>query len=348
MSVKTNFFLGQFFGKVSFVTAMLIATVMASQLSAQPGEPTRAFEEVADNLYRVQNNNHYTMVLVTDDGVVMTDPINRDFSTWLKGELADRFDAEVKYVLYSHHHWDHASGGAVFEDTAQFVGHQNMGGNLAMPSADTPVPANAVGMDANGDGALELSETRGNFQNNFALFDANGDGEISGAEASRGPVSDVRAPDLVYRDNMTLSLGGQTVELIYAGDMTHSHDMSVVRFPAQSTIFVVDWISLGRVPFGTLGSDKLDGWLNAIRFVEQLDYDIAAGGHGIVGDKADVTAVRHYLEELRDEVAVALAEGKSLEEMQETIRMEKYSGWINYDSWVSLNVEGMYNILSQN
>ena len=335
-----------YIGRLSVVFTLFVALIATGQLKAQPGEPARGFEEVADNLYRVQNNNHYTMVLITDEGAIITDPINREFSTWLKEELDDRFNAEVKYVLYSHHHWDHASGGAVFEDTAQFVGHQNMLTNLAMPSADTPLPANAVRMDANGDGVLARSETSGNFQNNFALYDADGDGIINGAEASRGPVVDVRAPDLTYRDNMTISLGGQSVEAIYAGDMTHSNDMSVVLFPEQDTIFMVDWISLGRVPFGTLGSGKLEAWLNAIRFVEVLDYDIAAGGHGIIGDKADVTAVRHYLEELRDLVSAALAEGQSLEQMQATILMEKYSSWINYDTWVSQNVQGMYNILS--
>ena len=139
--------------------ACCAALLVAAQVSAQPGPPTRVFEEVADNLYRVQNNNHYTMVLITDEGAIITDPINREFSTWLKEELGDRFNAEVKYVLYSHHHWDHASGGAVFEDTAQFVGHQNMLTNLAMPSADTSLPANAVRMDANGDGVLARSET---------------------------------------------------------------------------------------------------------------------------------------------------------------------------------------------
>ncbi|MYF71346.1 MAG: MBL fold metallo-hydrolase, partial [Proteobacteria bacterium] len=37
----------------------------------------------------------------------------------------------VRYVLYSHYHDDHASGGAVFEDTAEFVGHENTAVNLA-------------------------------------------------------------------------------------------------------------------------------------------------------------------------------------------------------------------------
>ena len=67
----------------------------------------------------------------------------------------------------------------------------------------------------------------------------------------------------------------------------------------------------------------------------------------MVGNKSDITAVRHYLEELRDQVADGIAAGQSLEEMQASILMESYKEWINYDQWVSLNVEGMYNMLTQ-
>jgi len=331
---------------LSIFTAMVLTLGMVGQASAQE-EPTRSFTEVTENLYRVQNNGHYTMALITDDGAIITDPINRDFSTWLKGELTERFDAEVKYVLYRHHHWDHASGGGVFEDTAQFVGHENMAHHLDLPAADTALPANAASLDANGNGQLEHSEAAEDYANNFDLYDADGDETISGAEAVRGKLSDVRLPGLVYHDNMSVTLGGQTVELIYTGNMTHTDDMSIIRFPAQSTIFVVDWLSPRRVPFGTLGSGNLDGWLNAIRFAEALDYDVAAGGHGVVGTKADITDIRHYLEEMRDLVVAGMAAGDSLEDMQASILMERYSDWINHDRWVTLNVEGMYNILSQ-
>ena len=77
------------------------------------------------------------MFLVTPEGIVLADPINAEFAKWLKAEFATRFKVPVRYVIYSHHHWDHASGGEVFADTAQFVGHANMLSHLAMPPAST-------------------------------------------------------------------------------------------------------------------------------------------------------------------------------------------------------------------
>ena len=101
----------------------------------------RAIVNLTGQLYRAQNNNHYTVFLVTPEGVIMSDPINRDFALWLKGEIATRFKVPVRYVLYTHHDWDHASGGVVFADTAEFVGHVNMLAALAPPPGTPPLPA---------------------------------------------------------------------------------------------------------------------------------------------------------------------------------------------------------------
>ncbi|MDH4126238.1 MAG: MBL fold metallo-hydrolase [Gammaproteobacteria bacterium] len=320
--------------------------LLGAGMAAQAQEaPTREIVNVSGNLYRASNNTHHAVFLVTDAGIILADPINADFSRWLRGQLEQRFGQPVKYVVYSHHHWDHASGGAVFDDTAIFVGHENMLRNLAMPPADTALPEAAKAMDANDNGALEQGETSGNYQANFALFDADANGVISGAEASRGPVSAVRAPDVVYSDHMSINLGGEQVELLYAGVMTHGDDMSIIRFPSERTIFVVDWISIGRLPFRTLGTGMLNAWLNSIRMAEALDYDTVVGGHGQIGGKDGVTAVRLYLEELRDQVAAGMAAGRSLAELQESIRMERYRDWMNYEEWRPLNIEGMYTIL---
>ena len=84
------------------------------------------------------------MFLVTPDGVILADPIGIDFARWLKTELSDRFGSTVKYVIYSHHHPEHATGGTVFADTATFVAHENV-----IAALDAPFPSNAGQMDLN-------------------------------------------------------------------------------------------------------------------------------------------------------------------------------------------------------
>jgi glyoxylase-like metal-dependent hydrolase (beta-lactamase superfamily II) len=114
-------------------TRLVVLLLLASAAYAQQpqGQPTRSITRLTGDLYRVQNNDHYTVFLVTPDGIILADPINVDLASWLKQQLAARFPgASVRYVLYSHHHQDHASGAAAFNETAELVAHENF--NVAL------------------------------------------------------------------------------------------------------------------------------------------------------------------------------------------------------------------------
>jgi glyoxylase-like metal-dependent hydrolase (beta-lactamase superfamily II) len=97
---------------------------------AQRGGAQRQIVQIAGDVYRANNGNWWAVFMVTPEGIILGDPINLQFSTWLKGELDQRFGLPVRYVVYSHSHWDHAEGGAVFADTAVFVAHENMLANM--------------------------------------------------------------------------------------------------------------------------------------------------------------------------------------------------------------------------
>ncbi len=305
------------------------------------------FEQIAEDVYWAGNTTHRTVLLVTDDGVIMSDPINREFSTWLKSEIDDRFGVPVRYVLYTHHHWDHSSGGAVFEDTATFVGHENMLTRLALPPAGTALPADAVGQDDDGNGQIERSEASDAFETNFALYDFDGDGALSGAEVVRGPLNDLRPPDVTFADRLSVTLGGKRAESVYTGVHTHTDDMSVIVFPDASVGFMADFISIVRPPRYIRGEQPIETWIAAVRVVEAQGFDIAAGGHGSYADSEYVTLFREYLEELRERVAEGIAAGQSVEELQESIYMDAYADWISYDEFRASNIADMHNMLTK-
>ena len=149
-------------------------------------------------------------------------------------------------------------------------------------------------------------------------------------------------PDITFSEQLTLELGGKTVELTYVGK-SHSDNMIVMRFPDERTLFVVDIIPIKTVAWRNMTDAYLPDWMEAIRRVEAMDFDILAPGHGPLGGKADAVAYREYMEELYTAVLQAAREGKSLEQMQQTIKMENYADWGNYDAHLPLNIEGMYN-----
>lgn len=92
--------------------------------SATAAETERSITHLAGDVYRFQNDAHYSVFMVTPEGVIATDPISPEAAQWLNREIQSRFGQPVKYVLYSHDHWDHVSGGAAFNE-ATIVAHAN-------------------------------------------------------------------------------------------------------------------------------------------------------------------------------------------------------------------------------
>jgi len=121
------------------VVALGLAVVPAAR-SQQPAPPVREITKLAGEVYRFRNNNHYSVFAVTPAGVIATDPINADAARWLKGEIATRFNRPVRYVIYSHDHADHISGGEVFADTAAVVAHANAKAAIIGEKRPTAVP----------------------------------------------------------------------------------------------------------------------------------------------------------------------------------------------------------------
>jgi glyoxylase-like metal-dependent hydrolase (beta-lactamase superfamily II) len=311
------------------------------QVAAAQQQNEREIQRLNGDVYWARDFDlHLAVFMVTPEGIVLADPIGEEFASWLKAELEQRFDVPVRYVLYSHKDWDHASGGAVFADTARFVAHENTARHLGMPPPGTPLPESAQALDANGNGRLEPSEARGGLQSNFELYDADGDGMLSGAEITRGPLAAVRAPDITYASRKTITLGGKRVELIHV-PIEHADDNSVVLFPDDDAVFVVDFVLVNRLPFGTLVGET-----DQAKQIEALDFEHFVPGHGRVGTRADMVAHRRYREELRQAVADGIAAGRSLEELQRSVTLDAYKDWEFYDQWRADNVAGMYHILT--
>ncbi len=151
-------------------------------------------------------------------------------------------------------------------------------------------------------------------------------------------------PDLVFDDQLNLTLGDSEVQLRYHGPNDGRGSISVL-FPREQTLFVVDWILVGRMPWRKLWSYDIRGMINSTRDVLQLEFDTFVGGHADVGSKADVERYLAYLEALHGAVVEAIHDGKSLTEMKETIRLDKFSDFRNYEAWLPLNIEGVYERL---
>ena len=321
-----------------------------------PRAPAREIIQITPDLYRAHDGNWYTIFLVTDAGIILGDPINLNFARWLKTELDTRFPRQpVRYVVYSHSHYDHASGGEVFAATATFVGHENMRRNM-----DGRYPHMPGDMwDRNDNGVIDPEEISipttawpgicGLGPNSFAQMDRNHDGKIPPQELQ----ADIRRPDIFYSDRMRIDLGGRTVEVIHPG-LNHSDDATVMYFPAERVVFATEFLadalvttSMRSMPSacGAFDGHPLAEWIRSYRTVEALDFDILAPGHGALFRKADVTEARQFFEDLRGEVSAGMAAGKSLDELKKTITLEKYKDWAYFARLREANIAAAYENL---
>jgi glyoxylase-like metal-dependent hydrolase (beta-lactamase superfamily II) len=266
--------------------ALLLPTTSWAQA---PPPPVREITKIAGEVYRFRNNNHYSVFAVTPAGVIATDPINAEAARWLKAEIARRFAQPVRYLVYSHDHADHISGGEVFADTATVVAHDNAKAAIIGEKRPTAVPA------------------------------------------------------VTFSEWMTIELGGTVVELVYVG-RNHSDNSVVMRFPRERVLFAVDFIPVNSLAFRDFPDAYMPDWIESLRRVETMDFDVLAPGHGPLGTRANVTAFREYLQELHDAVLRSAREGKSLEETKQLVKLPKYDAW-GPREWFPLNVEGMYRLV---
>tara|TARA_B100000809_G_scaffold239640_1_gene261326 strand:+ start:298 stop:1341 length:1044 start_codon:yes stop_codon:yes gene_type:complete len=307
--------------------------------------PDREITRVTGDLYRMRTGRHIGVFLVTPEGIILVDPTNPGQAAWVKEELKDRFGLPVKYVIYSHGHNDHAAGGDVFADTATFIAHENMPNNLVRPDEDTALLPREALWDINGNNRIEESEANPTLAQNFSSLDSDGDGGLSRAEiwVARWK-GETRPPDMVYSDRSIITLGGKRVELYYTG-LNHTDDMTVVYFPAERAIYTVDFLTPGRPPRTDLDGGYLPEWLHSLRRVEQLDFDTIVPGHEAPGTKADVSEQVRYMEDLLSAVTQGIEEGKTKNELVESVLLEDYSHLLEYDFSRAGNVAGAYEIL---
>jgi glyoxylase-like metal-dependent hydrolase (beta-lactamase superfamily II) len=341
-----------------FIVSLMLAGIAGGLVAAgQQRGPARDITKVSGDIYRGRNGSWYSLFYVTPEGIVVVDPISPDFANWLKGQLAERFpNTPVRFVIYSHSHWDHIEGGAAFADTARFVAQEGVLRNMDGRYPHMPGDMN----DRNNNGQFELEEIVapatahpgicGMPANFFQTHDRNRDGHMTPVEY----YADVRRPDIVYSERMQITLGGKTIELIYPGK-NHADDGTVVLFLAERVAFAADFpadalvnASLRSMPSacGNFDSHPLAEWIKSFRTIESLDFDVIAGGHGsALFKKSDVAEERQYFEDLVAAVSAGMSQGKGLDELKRTILLEKYKDWAYYARLREDNIESAYNNL---
>ena len=105
---------------------MVIALITGSSAVAADFDPSKPMmTKITDGVYQYHQYFYTSLVVITDEGVLVTDPSKAHRAADMRKAIRKLTDKPVVKVIYSHDHFDHSRGGQIFKDEgAQFIAQE--------------------------------------------------------------------------------------------------------------------------------------------------------------------------------------------------------------------------------
>ncbi|WP_371420755.1 MBL fold metallo-hydrolase [Tardiphaga sp.] len=284
---------GEAVPRAQYANREILPDPTAAACSSTP----RTLTQVSGNVYRHTNTAlpalHSGLVLITNEGALVIDPALTCTATWLRDEIKSRFGVGIKYVVYTHAHFDHIAGSQVLQQ----------------------------------DGAIVVAQR-------------------NALEAIVGERLPVAVPDKVFDRKMTITLGGETVELHHVAP-SHSNSMTLVYFPKEKALQCTDICEAKTLPYMDFLDFYYDGWIESLDWVLKQDVQYIDVGHYELSNKDDQRALREYMTSLHDQVLALIRKGESWDQVWRHVTFkDEYKAWFGYAFMRVPNIEGMYRWVS--
>lgn len=149
---------------------------------------------------------------------------------------------------------------------------------------------------------------------------------------SRRPI-----PTKTFKDNHTLKLGNQVLQLDYYGK-NHTDGNIFVFAPKQKVLMLVDIVYPGWVPFKNLGvAEDVPAYIKAHDQALAYDFNTFVAGHVTrLGNRGDVEISKTFVEDLKKTCGEAFTKVSFEESAKET---GYYDKWKMYDTYLSKVVD---------
>ncbi len=128
--------------------------------------------------------------------------------------------------------------------------------------------------------------------------------------------TDVKPPNITYRDSMKVVKGGREVQLRFVG-RGHTGGDTLVFLPVERIVFAGDFF-VGRPGANALpymGDGFVNEWPASLDGLKALDFDVIVPGHGTpFRERKQIDDLQGYLRDLWKQVSALRAEGFSAED----------------------------------
>jgi glyoxylase-like metal-dependent hydrolase (beta-lactamase superfamily II) len=249
------------------------------QPAPQGPQSVAELTRLAEDVYVYRSIGHQALFVVTDEGVIATDPIgqtNPRSPQLYRAAIAGVTDQPVRYVVYSHDHRDHNEGGFAFAAEAEFVAHRLAAGKIAArPDSQegrSPVPTRL-------------------FDEHLAL-------ELGGKRV------DLHYLGRNHSDNSVV-LHYAARRILFGVDFVRVNSL-----PSPAALRLTEAVGAWDL--------YLEEWVESLARVEALEFDVLVPGHPpLSGTKADVVLLREYL--VDSKAAFLAARGRGVPESSDAM-----------------------------
>ncbi len=281
--------------RMAVVAAFALAMTAASAY-AITGEKAE-FKKVADDVYAFVGklNDANALVVVTSQGVVVVDTGNNPPETRLLQQFIRGVTSQpIRYVIITQNHGDHTGGTPLFAPPATVIVHDRVAKDWASWKPH------------------QIKSWRTRFR------------ERTEAMKNVHPLDHV----VSFSNNMSLKLGGKTIELLYVDDPHNPGDIAV--WLPESGVMHAGFVGyIDRHP--DIRPDYSHGttWgmLRQLEVFSALKPRVMVPAHGPLGDVKDLHALTDYLLLARKKVLVMLQQGLPLADIIKQFHMNEYKGW---------------------
>ncbi len=286
--------------------------------------------------------------IVTDEGVVVIDDQFADLAPGIAEQIKSVTSQPVRFLINTHHHFDHTGGNGFFIKMATIVAHDNVRKHmLAAPQETIDSQTRRV---RSLETQIAEAEKKDPQSKDLAALRADLETARKNLEAARSvKISEVPAPNITFSHEARLYVGGREVQLFHV-KRGHTDGDSIIYFPKDKVAHLGDLFVNKRMPF----IDRPHGASTA-EWVETLDAVIARidpasqviPGHGDVGTIADLKLFRQYLVDLRAAVKKAIDGGKTREQAVKEIQLPQYSSHTGYAQGLAGNIGNVYDEMKE-
>jgi cyclase len=269
-------------------------------------------QKITDNVYvESEISRCNTSLVVTREGVVVVDTPMVPANAKKWAKEAARF-GPIRYVINTEPHGDHVSGNCYMGGT--LVAHEGTRDAILASKLDDFT------------GMLKMMEPDSlPLDKDFRY----------------------RPPEITFSQQLTLYLGSHSFHLIKIPG--HTPCQTAVYVPEERLVFTGDNVVYKEMPF--FRQAVPEEWLKSLRKLQKLDVDKVVPGHGKVCDKSYLREMHKIITTWMDTVADAIAQGMTLEEAQEKVKLAEKFPWLPRDERtagvIRMNVARLYEVLKK-